>query len=331
MNLAVVLTARLASERFPGKMLADVEGEPLVAHVLRRLKALEDCGRVVLAVTDRVEDRALAEVGREMGVPVHFWPDRDLVSQMDDAVKAHVPDATHILRALGDCPFLSVELVKRACQVMAERGAEAFLWHLPPESWPVYGAREFPYSRAGWGKIVARARGEDERKHVDMYFHRNRSEFKVVYHAPPPPGYFRDDYRLEVDYPEDLALVRNVAQNMGMRAPLIDVIRYLDDNPSVAKLNREKVEKTGPTTSYERKLRRGWMKAMRGQPVVGWDGRVWEPPDQRAQPVFCDAGRCLVGFGFKGVLHYAATSQMVSGRIGCDCGAGRVWREAEER
>ena len=44
----VVIPARMQSTRLPGKPLADINGEPMIAHVWRR--AIEaDVGRVVVA------------------------------------------------------------------------------------------------------------------------------------------------------------------------------------------------------------------------------------------------------------------------------------------
>ena len=44
----VVIPARMQSTRLPGKPLADINGEPMIAHVWRR--AIEaDVGRVIVA------------------------------------------------------------------------------------------------------------------------------------------------------------------------------------------------------------------------------------------------------------------------------------------
>lgn len=322
MKLLTVLNVTVGSDRFPGKMLADVEGRPLVTHVIERLKQLP--GTLILACTKRSEDMVLCEVARQAGIP--FVRAMTVLTQINDAVGEYGQDADFVFRALGDCPFLATELVAHAVKVMTRQKAEAFLWALPPSSWPVYGAREFPYSRKGWSKIANNAR-MDEREHTDLYFHRNRGQFKIAYHDAPMQTYFRD-YRLEVDWPEDLELIRKVARGPGMLAPMRDVIGFLDANPRVAMLNRERVAITGPRVSYDFDKRREWVKEMRGRPIIAWDGSVWEPPDERAQPVFCSSGSCVVGFGWEGALYLPADGGTVTGRarLSCRCGAGRVWK-----
>ena len=331
MKTAVVLTARCGSERFPGKMLADVRGKPLVAVVLERLLALEKgCakGRIILATTNRIEDSPLAVIAREMGVPVFCGDQEDVVRRVDQAVRVYAPDAKFVLRALGDCPFLATNLVDRAVYVMEERDADAFVWNLAPTTWPVYGSREFPFSRRGWDVIAKEAAGR-QRQHVDMFFHENRQNFKIAYHEAPPLAYFRP-YRLEVDWPEDLEVIRRVFQALGDRPPLLDVLDFLDDNPDVAAINRKRVEKTGPTVSYTYRTHRGWMKLMRGEEIVGWDGRVWRPVHGDAQPIFCNSGRCFIGFAWRGVLYQGEARISGTAFITCPCGSGRAWQEVTE-
>jgi 3-deoxy-manno-octulosonate cytidylyltransferase (CMP-KDO synthetase) len=58
-NVVVLIPARMASTRLPGKPLADIAGEPMIVHVLRRAEAAA-IGPVVVA-TDAPEIAAIVE------------------------------------------------------------------------------------------------------------------------------------------------------------------------------------------------------------------------------------------------------------------------------
>src|SRR5689334_2273840 len=58
-DVLIVIPARMASTRLPGKPLADIAGEPMIVHVLRRAQAAE-IGEVVVA-TDSEPIAACAE------------------------------------------------------------------------------------------------------------------------------------------------------------------------------------------------------------------------------------------------------------------------------
>jgi len=239
-DLVIVLTARLGSERFPSKAMEKVEGRPLLWWIIKRLQL---AGKVILATTNLRQDNELESLAIGMEIPLWRGKVDDVVTRIDGAVKEYAPNAKYILRGLGDCPYISPLIVLRATRTLSKTNSEAFAWHLPPNTIQrlVYGSREFPYSRSGWNKIVKNARG-DEREHVDLYFHRNREKFDVAYHESPPLVYFRN-YRLEVDWPEDLELVKRVAKEFDPLAELDHIIRYIDINGDIGKLNRMRVEK----------------------------------------------------------------------------------------
>lgn len=321
-NLAVILTVRNSSERLPGKALAEIDGQPVIFHLLERLRQLP--GKVVVATSTEPSDDAIETALEDTGIPLFRGSLGNVLERVNGAVDAFVPNADFVFRALGDCPFIETDIVKRAMDVMVDRNGDAFLWHLAPDTWPIYGAREFPFSRTAWQTIVDNATGSQV-EHTDQYFHNNRTKFNVVYHEPPASVYFRN-YRLEIDWSEDLEIVQSIAKEVGMLRPLRDVVRLLDTHPEIASINSSRIEKTGPLTTYDYAMRRKWMKAMEGKPVVSWDDTVWQIPE-KAAPIFCNSGKDVLGYAVSGVL-YTKNGYMIHGKayVPCACGSGRYWK-----
>lgn len=316
-DLAIILTARMGSERLPGKAMLDVRGTPLIGWVIKRLSKI---GRVILATTRLRSDDPLAAYARTLDVPVFRGQQVDVVSRMDDALKQYHPEAKWVLRGLGDCPFMAGELIARAMEICEKQGGDIMQWALAPHVQPLYGSREFPYSRAAWERIVQRSTA---REHVDVYFHSNRDQFKVIYHEPPKNYYFRG-YRVEVDWPEDIAMLRALAGYVSPMANLERLVQVMDKHPEIMQINHGRVERTGPST-YPYEVLRSWYENMSGQPVVGWDNTVWNTVSG-GEPVFCDGGTCLIGFSLGGIVQTRA-GDLIRGdaRIACSCGVGRRW------
>jgi len=331
-KLAIILTVRSQSERLKNKVWVAIGKRSLLYWTIKRLRSISD-SQVVVATTRKPEDNKIVKVAEGMGVPVFRGSESDVVERVDKAWKKHVPDAKLILRALGDCPFIATEIIERAKDMMLKHDRkEAFVWHLPPETWPVYGSREFPYSLSGWNKIARNASSRQEREHPDLYFHNNRRRFDILYHEPPKQVYFRD-YRLEVDYFEDVKLMQVVHKEIGMSASLPDVIKFLDKNQDIARLNRERVEKTGPSISYQFQQRRYWLYNMTGKPFLQWDGKWYKPFDkQQSKPIWCKCGRVVLGFAQGGALYTVGGETIEQGKTRCrDCGVVRSWDKAVER
>lgn len=323
-NLLTILTSRCGSERYPNKAIQEVAGKPLIKWIIERYKALP--GNLVLATTSQPENDILEAIGHDSDVEVFRYTGdpNDVVGRMDAVVGQH-PEATHIMRGLGDMPFICRTVVKRALTVLERTQKEMFLWMQNPDYPPIYGCRETPISRTAFQRIVNNAKGE-EREHVDMWMHRHRNRFSVAYHEPPSFSYYRF-YRFEIDWPQDIATIKHIAEDgPGMLASVKEIVRWVDNNNWALK-NNGLVEKTGILTSYDYKLRRQWYVLMEGNEVITWNNEVWEPPDEKAPPVFCNASRCFLGWGYRGKLH-TKEGHILAGPdwVTCSCGTGRFWR-----
>ncbi len=120
MRKIIVIPARLAATRLPGKPLAEIAGEPMIVHVWRR--AVESrLGRVVVA-TDAVE--ILAAIERAGGEAVMTRADHEsgsdrvfeAVEKIDREAQADV-----IVNLQGDLPTLEPALVTD-CAAALEQG-----------------------------------------------------------------------------------------------------------------------------------------------------------------------------------------------------------------
>lgn len=292
----------------------------MLGWIIKRLRSLTPA--VILATTTQSEDRELVGLARFYGIEVWQGSETDVIGRMEEARVRFAPRADFVLRGLGDCPFMATELIARSVGVMRRMGGEVFRWHLAPHVWPVYGSREFPYEVGAWERVVERS---GVREHVDTYYLEHTGEFDVVWHEAPSHDYFRP-YRLEVDWPEDLELVRAIGEEVGMLAPVPAINRFLDEHHDVAMINNGRVERTGLVVSYDYEVHRSWLRAMQGKPVVTWDDKVWYPPSGKAEPVFCESGQCLVGFSLGRRVLFTREGK-ISGEamLDCACGSGRRW------
>jgi 3-deoxy-manno-octulosonate cytidylyltransferase (CMP-KDO synthetase) len=109
----IVIPARMASTRLPGKPLADIAGEPMIVHVVRRAQAA-GLGPVVVA-TDSEPIAACIEKAGAMAVMTRA----DHASGSDrifEALTAADPDGRHdiIVNVQGDLPTLAPDDVRAA-------------------------------------------------------------------------------------------------------------------------------------------------------------------------------------------------------------------------
>ena len=98
MSIVVVIPARLGSTRLPSKVLAEIDGVPLVVHVMRRAAQAKRVERVIVATDDDEILRAVQAHGGEarMTGPQHKTG-TDRVAEVAQSVSA-----THFINVQGD-------------------------------------------------------------------------------------------------------------------------------------------------------------------------------------------------------------------------------------
>ncbi|HEX2751040.1 MAG TPA: 3-deoxy-manno-octulosonate cytidylyltransferase [Verrucomicrobiales bacterium] len=120
MSCAVVIPARFASTRFPGKPLHVIAGRPLVQHVWERCGKCRHVDRILVAT----DDERIAAAARGFGAEVCMTsPDHQSgTDRIAEAARA-LPGATHIINVQGDEPLISPDLVDElAAKMQADTG-----------------------------------------------------------------------------------------------------------------------------------------------------------------------------------------------------------------
>ncbi len=116
-NPIVVIPARMASTRLPGKPLAEIAGLPMIVHVWRR--AIEaEVGPVVVACAEQEIADAIQRAG---GRAVLTRPDHPSGSdRVHEAVEAVDPKGAHdvVLNVQGDLPALDPALLRAVLAVL---------------------------------------------------------------------------------------------------------------------------------------------------------------------------------------------------------------------
>ena len=115
----VLIPARMASQRLPGKPLADIAGRPMIVHVLQRAEAAA-VGPVVVACAEPAIAAAVEAAG---GHAVLTRPDHASGSdRIFEALEAIDPERRHdaVVNLQGDLPIIDPALLARALALLAD-------------------------------------------------------------------------------------------------------------------------------------------------------------------------------------------------------------------
>jgi spore coat polysaccharide biosynthesis protein SpsF len=108
-RVGIVVAARAASSRLPGKAMLPLNGMPMIVFLLRRLRSSRAADAIIVATTERGDDDAIAAAAAAEGMKVFRGSEDDVVARYVGAADAHRLDT--VVRVTGDCPFVDGALV----------------------------------------------------------------------------------------------------------------------------------------------------------------------------------------------------------------------------
>ena len=121
-DFVVVVPARYASTRLPGKPLREINGKPMIEHVYRRGR--ESGARDVVIATD---DERIAEAGEGFGANVCMTGDQhrsgtERIAEVADLMDWH--DETIVINLQGDEPAMPPTLIAQCAALLEESSAD---------------------------------------------------------------------------------------------------------------------------------------------------------------------------------------------------------------
>lgn len=121
MNFHVVIPARYASTRLPGKPLADIAGQPMVVRVVER--ALQSGAQEVWVATDdqRVADAVKAAGHNVLMTSAEHASGTDRIAEV--ATTLNWSDDTIVVNVQGDEPLIEPQLVRDVAAQLAAHGS----------------------------------------------------------------------------------------------------------------------------------------------------------------------------------------------------------------
>lgn len=241
-KVVAIVQARIASRRFPGKVLADIAGQPMLWHVVNRLRAARTVDEVVVATSTESADDAIVAFCRQEHVACFRGSEADVLDRFYQAATHH--GAGVIVRITADCPLIDPHIVDKVVQAYLEQPCD-YAANIVHNSYPD-GLDTEVFSFSALERAWREAQRATEREHVTPYLSKS-GRFRVC-HVENDVDASARHLRWTVDEPEDLECVRAIYSQLsngqavfGMR----EVLRLLKECPALSDMNRSMIRNEG--------------------------------------------------------------------------------------
>ena len=231
----------MGSTRFPGKVLADIEGEPMLLRIVRRVGRSQMIQQTVVATSDQKADDRIAELCAQRAISVFRGNEKDVLDRFYQAAKMFAADI--VVRITGDCPFIDPEVVDRVIggfrNEPCDYASNTIVCTYPD------GLDTEVFSFAALEDAWRNGRRAADREHVTPYL-RTSQRFRLR-NVESELGRSLRHLRWTVDAPCDLEFARAVYSRFGGRDTFRwqDILQLIDREPALTRLNAGRVRNEG--------------------------------------------------------------------------------------
>jgi spore coat polysaccharide biosynthesis protein SpsF len=240
-KIVATLEARMTSSRLPGKVLLPALGEPLLGHLVRRLRAVRSIDEIILATTVNASDAPLVEFARRTDLAVYRGSEHDVMSRVIGAAEAGGADI--VVEITGDCPLIDPDLVEQTIRMFLQNDAE-YVANSLVRSYPD-GMDTQVFRLATLKRSAAMTNEPLDREHVTRHICRHPELFRHL-NLVAPPSLHWPELGLTLDEEADYRLLRRIIETLGPRDPLFgcrSVLELLRAHPEWVDINRSVIRK----------------------------------------------------------------------------------------
>jgi len=232
MKTAYLITVRLKSTRLPGKALLDLNGRPVLAHLISRLRRAGRVNEIVISTSTDPQDEPLVAFAEREGVTCFRGDPDDVIVRLAEAGRS--VNADYLLNITADCPLVDPVYADRIVEHYQRTGADLIrTLDLP------HGAFSYGIAPAALDRVIAIKAGS-QTEVWGRYF--TDTDLFTVVDLEVEPQHRRPGLRLTLDYPEDFEVLRRVfaaTAPHGGDPPLDAVLAFLDAHPEVGAINQK--------------------------------------------------------------------------------------------
>lgn len=254
MKVVAIVQARLGSQRLPNKVLQDVEGASVIAHVLSRLSLAREIDAIVLATSELPINDPLDLHVRALGYSTFRGSEGDVLDRYYKA--ALEAGAEAIVRITGDCPLIDPHIVDNVVRVFRS-GVADYVSNVDPPTFPD-GLDVEVFSFSALSIAWRECEDQAEREHVTPFIRRS-GQFRRSAVANDQDC---SVHRWTVDEASDLDVVREIYSNFSPRTEFgwKEVLALVERSPDRFNANRQLKRNAGSEMGTGEKL---WVRAKR--------------------------------------------------------------------
>ncbi len=240
-KVVATIEARMTSSRLPGKVLLPALGEPMLMHLIRRLRAVPSIDEIVIATTINATDDPIVAFANAAGVSCFRGSEEDVLSRVIAA--ADSANAQILVEITGDCPVIDPGLVEQTIRMFFQHQVD-YVSNSLVRSYP-----DGMDTQVMWLEALKSSASQTldrlDHEHVSRYICQHPEQYSRV-HLIAPPALHWPELGVTLDEESDYFLLKTLIEELAPIDPLFGcdcIVNYLKLHPECLEINRSVVRK----------------------------------------------------------------------------------------
>ena len=237
-HILIVVQARMASSRLPGKVMMPLLGKSLLARMVERLQLIKHEATIVIATSVNAEDNVIEQEAAAIDIPCYRGSVNNLLERHYMSAVKHNADI--VLKIPSDCPLIDSRIIDEVLDFFfQDPGKYDYVSNLHPATWPDGNDVEI-MTMACLEKNWRLAERPLELEHTTPYIWENPEQFKIGNVSWGKGLDYSMSHRFTIDYPEDHDFINRVYEELYPKNPSFscdDVIDLITEKPEIYELN----------------------------------------------------------------------------------------------
>jgi spore coat polysaccharide biosynthesis protein SpsF (cytidylyltransferase family)/sialic acid synthase SpsE len=229
-SIAAIIACRLKSTRLKEKALLKIGDLTSVELCIKNACKFENVNNVILATSNLESDLPLKDYTYNESVIFHQGDPEDVIQRYLDITRKLKIDV--VIRVTADCPFIDNEICEILLKSHFETGAD-----YTAARHAAVGTNIEIINVQALEKVKSHFPSADYSEYMTWYFINNPEYFKI--NLVDLPEHLVRDYRLTLDYDEDIVLFNKIHENLASigNYTIRDIFNLLDKNSDLPAIN----------------------------------------------------------------------------------------------
>ena len=205
--MLTIIQARSNSKRFRNKVLYEINGKPLIWHVISRVKKAKKISKIIVSTSTSKNDDRLIQYLKKVKIS-YFRGDLNNVSKrLLDTASYY--KKKYFIRISGDSPLIDPKIIDKVISLYKKKKFNNYdlITNVFPRTFPKGQSVEIIKTltlRNYLGKM-----SKDESEHVTKYFYRNSSKLKI---KNLKSNKYQRQIKLSVDTKKDMVRIKKILE-----------------------------------------------------------------------------------------------------------------------